>query len=433
MSTTRFWLRPLDTLYFGPPNAMPAGEVNNGRSLFPPPIMALQGMVRTRLLARAAPALNLSDRTPETRRAIEGLVGPPEQLPAGWQLEGPLPMRLIAEDGDVCAQPWVPAPRFLLQPDSERVTGATPPLPAAAFEGPETRATAHPGRNDLTTGLADGTPLTLGLPRSSRAKPRPLSGWLSADNLWRALNGERFWDALNGEGRWDEKGYDAALPPFVRYEHKAGVEIDPKLGAAKDQRLFFLEVLRFAPDAGLAAWLDASLPPRLSAQSLLEGVGRAGRAGRMVAFEPLPPFCSSWQKLWRGDHLTVAALERSSRDKHTFAWLVALTPTRIDDPQRPDLSAIKPPGITLSVRGAILDKPLVIGGYKISEHRSRPNRAYIPGGSAWLLELSGGSLDARLDVLRRLHAVHPLGPREEARFGFGLTVVGLAPTLWRNA
>jgi hypothetical protein len=59
--------------------------------------------------------------------------------------------------------------------------------------------------------------------------------------------------------------------------------------------------------------------------------------------------------------------------------------------------------------------------------RSRPNHAYAPPGSAWLIEILTASNDLRRETLQRLNNAHPLGDPEEARFGFGHTLIGIEP------
>ena len=431
MSITRFWLRPLDTLYFGPPSSIPAGDAHRGHTMFPPPPMAFQGLVRTRLLTGADPPLDLGDRSEQGRQSIAGLIGDPDTLPKGWQIEGPWPSCLVMDADEVVAEPWVPSPRFLFQAAEE-----SSPEPARAFEllhCPDARSrspegngnepeTSHPGLNDLLqSGVEpDGRPYLLGLPQCR--EPRPIGGWLSAANL--------VW-ALTGEGSWDANGHCSEHPWFVRLERRAGVAIDPSTGRARDQHLYFLDVLRFAENTGFAGWLEADLDPPLRAGALRCGVGRAGRGGRLVAFEPLPSFAPGWNRLWRGDHLTAEGLDGSRYGDRIYVWLVLMSPVRIKDPQHPELDWSSVPEVGIRVRGALIGPPLVLGGFRMAGDTGRPNRAYIPAGSCWLIELQGGSIAEQLYAVRRLHASHVLGPREEARFGFGLTLVGLAPALGR--
>jgi CRISPR-associated protein Cmr3 len=108
-------------------------------------------------------------------------------------------------------------------------------------------------------------------------------------------------------------------------------------------------------------------------------------------------------------------------------WLLALTPARLAEPLRPAVRLPLSGAASVVIRGALIGPPLTLGGYELASHRSRPNRSYVPAGSAWLLQLRGGDRSSRAEALRRLHDAHPLGPSAEAGFGFGHTFVGLGP------
>ncbi|MEZ5584375.1 MAG: hypothetical protein R3F37_17915 [Candidatus Competibacteraceae bacterium] len=60
---------------------------------------------------------------------------------------------------------------------------------------------------------------------------------------------------------------------------------------------------------------------------------------------------------------------------------------------------------------------------------SRPNRAYVPAGSAWWITLEGGDETRRAAALRLLNNAHVLGEPKEAAFGYGHTLVGLGPKI----
>lgn len=439
MSLTRFWLQPLDTLYFGPPNASTAGESHTGESLFPSPISAFQGMIRTKLLTSATESLDLSGHS---QGRIEALIGTPERLPEGWQLEGPFPVAWRStsdedEHAPPVAQPWIPMPRFLL--------GKAHEVPQAARVLDDWSGSLDTQRslNDLSTrfggnGQVGSVPWLLGLAHPPKAKVKPLEGWLSVDNL--------HW-ALTGEGQWQQEGFGAPLPPFVKYERRAGVAIDPEKGSAVDQMLFFQKTLRFATGSGLAGWLEAPLNPPLRAEGLQEGSGRAGKATRLVSFDPLGdrmhPLSPVWRSLESGKHLLPERIEsvlqktRSQASPHAspqaslYAWLVLISPVHLptDELLFPRLRLPDTP-VQVHVRGALLGDMISEGGYFSVEKKVRPNRPRVPGGSCWLLELRGGDASSYSTVLSALNAHHPLGDVQEGRMGYGLTLVGLAEPLW---
>lgn len=86
-------------------------------------------------------------------------------------------------------------------------------------------------------------------------------------------------------------------------------------------------------------------------------------------------------------------------------------------------------GVAVHVRAALTGAPQTIGGLKMATRQSRSNLAYSPAGSAWLIQLHGGNAEGRREILGTLHNNHLLGPKEEATFGYGHTLVALGPKL----
>lgn len=392
MSAIDFTVRPVDTLYFGPPSSIPAGDVHGGRSLFPPPPMAFQGMVRSRLLAAANPALDLDDWSSAAVKERAGLVGGPDRLPDGWQLAGPFPARL-----EPVIEPWFPMPRFAL-----RGAGGAPILAHRV-------QSTHPGYDDLQPD-PDGERWVMGAPEVDAIQP--MDGWISAHNL-------RF--LLTGEGGWDQRGFGDGLPPFVARERRTGVAIDGAKGSAKDGLLYTLETLRLDRGAGFLGRLEGGLPPRLHGSALTTGLGLAGRGARLVAFGAAEQIHDDWRRLRAGDHLPDQVADGAR------FWVVAIAPARIAGPCAPFTSP--PPGaVELIVRAAFVGREIILGGFSLAGRggsESRPNRAYAPAGSAWLVELRGGDAAARRAAMEALHDKPSIGVVDEHGFGFGHTLVGL--------
>ena len=402
-----FYVRPFDTAFFGPPEAQSAGETHFARSLFPPPPRSFQGLVRTRLLQGAQPALDLSDKSARGRRAIEALVGKTEELPQGWQIDGPFP---VSEEQTERLTPWFVTPLFLRRDK----TGASQPLKARFLEtSPEDHAigaisSSRAGKDDQPSGV-------LGVPGFDDSGP--LDEWITASNmLW----------ALTGEGAWDPNG-QASLPSMVAKEFRTGLALESKTRRAMDHMLYSCEDLRFNGRGGFVGRLTAQLPATLSADSLSQGTVAFGRGGRLATLAPadsLDQFDQAWSRLVRGDHIP-AGLEEATR-----FWMVLLTPVRFDEAFSEAERPVQYPklyGSPEEVRflGAIPGKPLTLGGYSIAEHSALPNYRYIPAGSCWLFDLPNLSPERRAETLRLLNFSHCLGRRDEAAMGFGHVAVGI--------
>ena len=390
-TTTPFLLRPLEAVYFGPPASMPAGDAHRGESLFPPTPRTWQGIVRSRLLAAARPALDLNDWSRAAREQRRRLVGPPERLPDGWQLAPVLP----ADTARGETRPWVPTPRFLLRSATSSTPVIAHPMPADDC-----------GETDLG---AAGTRAMLAVGAPEAGEIRPCAGWLDARNL--------YW-ALGGPGSWSPDGHSTTLPPFVAYERRSGVEIDGRRHAAKHGLLYFLRTVRFRPDSGLLGELTGELDSALPEDALHTGLARAGRGGRLAAFERAPQPADTWRDLRAGRHLPEAVPDG------TRFWLVTQSPARLESPHDPTVRIPLPAGVTIEFCAALTGRAELIGGYDMTSGSPRANRGYVPAGSAWLLRVRGSSDSARAAARRALHGAYPLGDREEARFGFGYTFVG---------
>ena len=397
-----FLVEPVEPLLFGPPRSLSAGEAHRIRSQFPPPPTAFQGMIRSRLLLGAEPALDLD--TPKSSDIIAELVGTPSELPPGWQIRGPFPARWRHDDQDVgddrkCLQPWVPTPRFLLGPPADPGY----PLHAREISSP----------HECLSDLAVDTPRFLGRP--DRAESRPLNGWIGPANLRFALGGE-------SGATWQSEQWGERKPDFVKDEFQPGLAIDKTESVAKHGLLYFAEALRFDAGSGLFGQLETpELLPPLSLSALTESAQQAGRRGRLARFRAVERLDSDWEALMRGAHLPDRV------DDGQGFWLVSMTPARIEDPLSPRLIPTLPAGVQVRWQAALTGRPFPLGGYEVASSRPRPNRLYVPGGSAWFFHLRGGTPETRRDAIFALHDRHTLGVASEAAMGFGHTVVGLGP------
>lgn len=399
-NTTQFLVEPAEPLVFGPPRSTVAGEAHHIASQFPPSPRTFQGILRTRLLLGASPALDLNGGT--SKEEIADLVGPPQALPDGWHLQGPFPAETPEEGG---VRPWVPVPRFALK-EKGAEDGEAPAL-AHLIPGK-----AHPVLTDLGDG--DETP-NLGRPDLGTAKP--VAGWIGPANLRHLLTG--------GQGRWDKDQYGKDSPPFIKTERQPGLSIHGKEetshngeeGTSKHGSLYFAEARRFKQGSGLLGSFSGPLKPPLRVGALGEGTGQAGRKGRLVHFHTVETLDKDWTVVLNGDHLP------EEPEKEELFWLVALTPVFLETPNRPTLHGIE----GVSILAALTDKPQAIGGLEMATGSPRPNRLYTPAGSAWLIRLDSEEPEQRAKALRRLHNKHPLGDRVEAAMGFGHTLVGLGP------
>lgn len=391
--STRFLVRPLEAVYFGPPQSFSAGEAHRADSAFPPSCFTFQGMVRSQLLRRVKPMLDLDDQRAAARAERAALVGGPDALPAGWQLTGPLPARVrTLPDGAAVTEPWVPTPRLLWVRDQH----------AARARIVNAR---HPAMNDL-----DGASELVGCPQFENAQPGV--GWV--DPVALAF-------ALTGTGTWPAPGHAERLPPFVRREHRPGLALEGD--TARHGMLYFLGTLRFEQSAqapsGLLGWLRGDWDEGIPETALASGLAGAGRKERPVAFIEPPALDPVFQDLLDGHHLPTAV------DPDELFWLVTTTPVALDSPTAP-VDALGD-GVRFETVALLSGQSVTLGGYRYADARTRPNREYLAAGTCWLFRLTGGDAVSRAEALRRLNNCHRFGDPLEAAFGFGHTLVGLGP------
>ena len=410
-----FFVRPMEPLFFGEPKSFNAGESHFARSQFPPSPMTFQGMVRSQLLRSAEPPLDLDDWSREEREKREILVGDSDRLPPDWQIEGPLPAIVEDEGGEEILHPWAPAPRFLYRGDGD-----------GGFVRGRFFRSSQRAVNDLRDcRMSVGKEVPLFGPPPGQRKRKPLSGWVDGEILYRALAG--------GPGPFPET-HETAIPPFVvNAERRPGIALDRKSNTGRDGMLYLLELLRFKPSSGFWGGLSGTLDERLGKEPLWHGVGGAGKKARLVAFEKAPPLKSQWRELLSGKHLAGFGGRRG------LFWLYLLTPARLEAGERSAggeallpggvrlRRGVLPEGVSLRCAVALTGPPVTLGGMDTARGRSRPNHAYVPPGSAWLIEVETDDDALHQETLQKLNDAHLLGDPEEARFGFGHTLIGIEP------
>jgi hypothetical protein len=383
-----------EALYLGPPRAQQAGESHHGATMFPPPPTTFQGMVRTRVLLHGFKQ-QVDLREPAE---VARVIGPPEHLPPGWQLDGPWVAGVVT-----LQLPGQPAPRARLWPWVQA------PWCARRDERGLRWCHAHPA-GDV---LFDREALPMWVDRGTR---KEAGGWISAEGLWSLLSTGRASEAPR------------CLPPFVAAETRPGLRLDAETRTAERSMLYFRETCRLSGGvfdkgrvarAGFAATLE--LPDRagVSPDALTRGAAWLGRRQRPLSLEPQPPPVSAWEDVLRGRHLDTPGEPDAS-----YAWLILASPAPLDPGGR-DGTSLRP---RLEVAGvevvaAVLPPPLVLGGLAAGSLVPKPNRAFLAPGSAWLLRLTSSDPGARQAALRALHHRCTLGAAAERTFGCGRTWV----------
>ncbi len=471
---TDIFVRPLEPLFFGPPRTTRAGEDHGDASAFPPTPKTFQGLIRTQLLYRVEPALDLDSHSRHARAQCARLVGTGDRLPEGWQIKGPVAARIMRAEGTERLQPWAPTPRFLsrvpcpkpsndkhssqAEPSCEPVQRAAPPdepFPSDPLF-PEFVPSQQPAMDDRHP--QPGTlRWLLGNPRVRDAVP--LDGWLNAAGLYWALSAGRqhrhdLYPTNNSGFAWHQHA-PGLLPPFVRHQLQPGIKLerpgprastrhnDERVGLAEDAMIYTNRAIRMDCASGFwgALSIDAHSktpqdPGRIPEDVLQNGLGHTGRKSRLVAFESCPPLDPGWRALLDGEHL-----QHCDYAPGQCFWMYALTPVAMDEKHGLPLGggvALRWPhdmphaiaaAIKIKAIAAFNGAPRTLGGWDMAAGGSqwRANQSYAPAGSAWLIELAGGQPGQRRQALARLNNSHALGCPRDATFGFGHLLVGIGP------
>ena len=393
-------IAPITPVYFGDGRPNDAGEADYGSSRFPPSPRTLQGLARTALL-RSVEGLSLGKDADRSR--IESLVGPPERLPDGWQFAGPWPAAWQEqEDGTASGvEPWLPCPGWL---GSDRAGGLS-------FR--EWREIGGRGKGDdsgVRTDLSEKSMAGLLV-----GKGGFLRRWIGPTDALRVIEGDL------------PTSVPPLLPPFVEREPHTGLQLDPSRRAAEEGMLYTLDYFRFRTTSGLAARFQGPIHPPLTAAALSAGVSNLGRKNRVARLLRVADWCPSFSRILTGKHIP-DRIEDGAR-----FWIWATTPVRAQDPLSPGMERIEHRGARLRLLSAAIGHPEPIGGFSLARGRSAVSRRYLPGGSAWLVEATGGDTTSRRDLLMKIHDVCCLGddPAEQS-FGFGHALVANIPKTWRN-
>lgn len=411
-----FFVTSDEALYFGGPRAQVAGEAHHGETLFPPMPTSFQGAVRTRLLHDLR--VDLSPGA-ELKARVEAAVGPPLKLKEGWSIDGPWVAGVVDQGGALTTEVWVPAPLCAAKL-ADIVYRGPSDLRAPPPEGATLRWLGAGRPPDLL--LDDGAPPQLPIGPAGAEEP---AGWLRDADLLELLT--------SGNLRRAPRSH----PPFVAPETRVGLALDGESRTAKAAMLYFRQTRRFSgvpagdgspryAAGGFAATLrsDTALPARAGGGDVLSGGTLAlGRRSRPLAVRPLPAFSEAWRQIVGGGHLPSPSVE--DYPDGVEAWMILASPVFLDgspqlgSPTAPVVAALY--DCRVEVLAAVLGAPIVVGGLDATTGAPKPNRPFLPAGSAWRIRVTGPTPAARHGALLALHHQTTLGAAGDRSFGCGRT------------
>lgn len=388
MSTRTTWLLdPLDTLFFREGRAFEAGEPASVRSVFPPPPSALQGMVRSRLLADHCGLWSTYANgcqgtagqcgkygTCQIRHVVGQRAAPGAAASAGaLRVFGPW---LTMEAG---------AGRRWLLPTPSDVVASSDEL-AKVRDGVRVLRTVtvlEPRPGNAPAKLPDQAMRLLKPPDDWEGSPfGPVGGWM----VWERATWEAY---LSGRSPHLELGATWFADDLLwSPEHRAGVKIDRERNRAQDHNLYFAEHTRIRnyphvdgqyPRVRLAYQCEGIPEHLIGAMAGPYPAGGEMRAGLVERSSDDPP----WSVIPRA----VGALVDTSRRLK----VVLLQPAFFSEGWRPS-SAGAFDGWTLV--SAAVNRPVPVGGWDLAQRREKRVRPYVPAGSVFYFTSTGTTAPA---------------------------------------
>lgn len=359
-SSSAFQILPLDTLFFRDPRPFTAGEGTDAQGIFPPTPMAVQGMIRSKLMS---PPCNQSclpyqhkDECPITKVA-----GKPGGPPGSLLIQGlwlmhdkhwllPSPLDLICEKTEEPSQTG----------ESEESKTITP-------------QTFKPSANPTQQS---------NLPFSELRPLRPPEEWLKENKDFSGVSGYLTWEAFEKYLLDDP----LTLTPkkdlwpngqLFLEELRPGIKMEYKRNRVEEGHLYFARHTRLQDHVSLGVTLEG-LGETKFAKSFLANFGGEGRG--VIVESTSEPLWRSWpDKLLKG-------ITETGRFKLVLtqpAWFrEGWLPGWID---KDTGKAFKE--VTFTLVAARVERSIKIGGWDLVKKDQKPLRAFVPAGSVYYFQL----------------------------------------------
>jgi len=375
----------LDVLVSADARPLPDGGFGHDGEISP---AAFAGCLRTLILRRAGFDFRASSQTPEAERAarVVGL-----GLDSGFEFRFAGPLLWSAD------RLLFPAPRHLVTAGDGFVLGTLAP------------------HNDDGI-VCDAAMGELDLLRAGGAEGEPAAGWVTAAELAEAL-------APEGGTPPVPSVKVMRTEDLLARERRFGHERDPRRGVVAEGRFFSRGVIRFTEKPGrrgVEAVRFAGLLDGVSKDLLPEGMSSArlagdGHAVRIELFEPTET--SDFLGPLNGLRDSLPAL----LDEQRGLVLYLATPAIFNDGWRPRCFET---ATRLVLRGAVVGRPRLVGGWDWKYQRPKPLRRAVPAGSVYFFELPEGHSEDDIRSLVGRYFLDEAVTDEYGNLGFGLAVLG---------
>lgn len=389
----QIFIEPSDVLLFRDGRPFSAGEGHRARSLFPPTPNTMQGVIRSKVLA---------DRCGKYEQYKEGCLGCPEQnnctIPdeigkpdkngrgsyGTMSLKGPL----IAKDDHSQLTAYFPIAADVVQVKDKDNPNADPKL-----EYLQPLQNQLPGQNDLTYKL-----LTLW---TSETKPvEAIAGYWSHHELSQYLLGDRPSNFIKTTTLYEK-------------EARFGIEIDNSKQIVQEGKLYQTEFIRCREQIGLYVEIEGIQRLSDDPDAQLIAIGGENRAASYTQLNKI-----DWDDL--NQELT-SKLKQSAGFK-----LYLATPTMFKNGWLPHW--INPQsltgeykGIKITLKAAAVGRYQTIGGWDVAYNKPKQTLRAVAAGSVYYFTSEANTED----IVEAFHWQNFADNNDDARIGFGLSLVGI--------
>lgn len=331
-------------------------------------------------------------------------------------VHGPLLAELDA-DADQVMRYFAPAPRDAVLVEAAACRSATRWRLAPRKIHQECATGELSARGLLPVGFA-------GVPFGEGPREKPLA---AAPVFWTWETFAAWLEAPQDQAPFDLELH--GLGPLPR-ERRIHLALEPGERVGVEGAVYETEGLRFAASSG------RKLSPRRLALTLRAEEDPDGkRTGHRLALRrELAPLGGERRLArWRESDRPWPALPDAVRAgivRQRRARLILLTPACFAGGAMPGWNGAAVPGasgkVVATVRGASVDRAVVVSGWDLATQRPKPTRRLAPAGSVYFLEIEGE--DAAIEAWCDSLWLHPVSDDEQARRdGFGLAALGLWP------
>lgn len=362
---TSLVIEPLDVLLFRDGKPFSAGMDHLARSVFPPFPATIAGLVRSRLLLEAR--LDW-----QAARERFGDFGSPDSY-GGFRMEG-----LFLRKGDT---DFVPVPGDVVNEKGRLGPGVLKVI----------RPLKRGGAPPVASNFPDDRLLYLWTPAGGPVDSA--TGFVSLEELFgRCLLGEPPTRTVEEE-------------EFVRREPRTGIGVNPSRRTAEEGRLFTVGFLRLLDGTGFHVRFSGVMWPGRSGVDTLGGERRPVR----------------WSVLDQWAAPAVAPVEAKVRSSGRFK-IVLLTPAVFETGWGPGPrfeASVSDFGVEVELIGAVVGRPVRVGGFDLANRRPKPMRPAAPAGSVYFYEVRNGD-PARLAGTWGMRCIAD----RDWEAGMGLSVLG---------